>query len=207
MNICDRCTRYGLGFSRLYAPHEFIEGDPQSRVWIIGLNPAEDPMWKDDRDRSRLSSHFEGVTKKHPYFQQFRVVSERLFDMLGKKGGAAHTDLVKCASRSWPPKNLKGADRAAIIANCVGYLQQQIDTYEPALIVCNGSEVSAEVRRLLPPIADTPVNATRYVHVRPSGQSVTVVLSGFIGRIDNYAKRRLGAEIEAVMPGSDPAAA
>ena len=30
---------------------------------------------------------------------------------------------------------------------------------------------------------------------------------GFIGRIDNYAKRRLGAEIETVMPGSDPAAA
>jgi len=200
MNTCHRCSSLGLRFERQYEPHEFIEGDPASRVWIIGLNPAEDPAWVDPRQRSELLRYFDDPAKVHTYFKQFKVVSERLFSLLGKNGGVAHTDLVKCSSYSWPPENANGADRAKIISNCAGYLQLQIDTHSPELIVCNGSEVSSEVRRLLPPPVGTPVNATNYVHTRPNGNTVTVVLSGFIGRIDNYAKRRLGVEIESLLP-------
>lgn len=189
----------GLRFDRQYEPHEFIEGDPHSSIWIVGLNPAEDPAWVDPRQKSELRNYFANPAKIHSYFKQFKVVSKLLFNSLGKDRGVAHTDLVKCSSYSWPPDNATGADRAKIIANCVGYLQRQIDNYGPEALICNGSEVSAEVRRLLPPPGGTPQNATHYLHVGPTGKAVTVVLSGFIGRIDNYAKRRLGLEIEALL--------
>jgi len=197
---CDCCADFGLRFARLYEPHEFIEGDPRSSIWIVGLNPKEDGDWSDPRGKEGLRNYFQDPTRVSPYFKQFGVVSGRLFDLLGKEGGAAHTDLVKCSSHSWPPKNVKKADRATIIRKCVAYLDMQIQTHQPRVIVCNGSEVSAEMRRLLPPPDDTPSEATRYIYKWPLGNDVTIVLSGFIGRLDNYAKRRLGAEIDALLP-------
>jgi len=200
MNICDSCTTYGLRFQRTYAPHEYIEGDPNAKVWIVGLNPAAATDWEDKRSKSDLQKYFDDPTKVHGYYRQFNVVSERLYQLLGKKEGAAHTDLVKCSSPSWPPKGASWIDRAEIIDNCSRHLQVQLDTYEPALIVCNGSEVSKRLLHLLPPTETTSPNATSYAHVRPNGKAVTVVLSGFIGRIDNHSKRRLGAEIETHLP-------
>ncbi len=202
MSNCNLCSNFGLRFQRQYQPQEFIEGDPGSRVWIVGLNPAEDPAWVDVRQQADLLTYFDDPVKIHPYFKHFRVVSDRLFDLLGQKGGVAHTDLVKCSSYSWPPENANGADRAQIIANCVGYLKKQIETHCPEVIVCNGSEVSAEIRRLLPPPNGTPANVTNYRHALTADKCLTVILSGFIGRIDNYAKRRLGVEIESLFPAA-----
>ena len=73
----------------------------------------------------------------------------------------------------------------------IGFVQPKQHT----IIICNGSEVSAEIKRLLPPPNGTPANATSYHH-KTNERSVVVVLSGFIGRIDNYSKRRLGQEID-----------
>lgn len=196
MQTCDRCAQFGLRFHRQYEPAQFIEGDPDARVWIIGLNPAESQDWVDPRPHSELRDYF-SRPDVHSYFKQFRLVSERLYSMLGEKGGAAHTDLVKCSSYSWPPESAPGSARAEIIKNCSVHLQRQLDAHHPRVLVCNGSEVSQEVRRLLPPPVGTRSTATSYVHTRQNGTTVTVVLSGFIGRIDNYAKRRLGAEVES----------
>lgn len=58
------------------------------------------------------------------------------------------------------------------------------------------------VRNLIPPVED---HGTSYVGRlpghggHPGEEEIAVVLTGFIGRIDIYAKRRLGRELEGYM--------
>jgi len=194
MHTCNECASYGLGFCRPYEPHEFIEGSRNAQIWVIGLNPAEDPRFEDKRSVDELVGYFDG-DKVHRYFKQFKTVSERLYGLFGKNGGAAHTDLVKCFTKRWPPAGASAKDGRAIIASCTKHLERQLAEYSPKIIICNGREVSATMKRLLPPPGGTPANVTNYVHEASDGR-IGVVLSGFIGRIDNYAKRRLGLEVE-----------
>ena len=81
-----------------------------------------------------------------------------------------------------------------IIANCSGYLKQQIEIHKPKIIICNGADVSSKLLELYPP-ETTRQKHTSY-RVQNDKRDFAVVLSGFIGRIDDYAKRRLGQEIE-----------
>ncbi len=198
MYFCDKCSSFGLWFHRAYEPHEFIEGDRNAEIWIIGLNPTEDAKWVDLRTPSALVEYFDDKTKIHGYFKQFRHVSERLYERLGKPQGVAHTDLVKCSSRTWPPDGVSAGGRGQIISNCAGYLKRQLAAGHPKVIICNGSEVSTEMKLLLPPPQRTSPDATNYVH-RLDDRDVVVVLSGFIGRLDNFSRRRLGIEIEGVI--------
>jgi uracil-DNA glycosylase len=198
MHTCNRCASFGLRFHRGYQPHEFIEGNRKARVWIVGLNPAQDLDWVDTRSVTGLVEYFDDESKVHGYFKQFKVVSEVLYRELGKEHGVAHTDLIKCSSNAWPPEGVSSRGRSEIIANCTMHLQRQLAEFKPQVIVCNGSEVSAEVKRLLPVPEGTPPNATSYTYCVDDWR-VLVVLSGFIGRIDNYSKRRLGTEIEALL--------
>lgn len=198
MPICEQCSASGLRFDRGYEPYEFIEGNRDARVWIIGLNPAQDLDWIDSRNACQLLTYFDDESKVHGYFKQFKTVSELLYNRLGKHQGVAHTDLIKCSSNCWPPEGVSSSGRNKIIENCTKHLQRQLKDFSPEIIVCNGSEVSAEIKRLLPPSDETPANATSYRHTA-NGRSVVVVLSGFIGRIDNYSKRRLGREIESFL--------
>jgi uracil-DNA glycosylase len=192
VNECRKCEEFGLVFQRDYKPEEFIEGSATAKVWVIGLNPAIDPA----PEVSALSEYFADSRMLHPYFRNFAAVSMRLFEGFGKSDGTAHTDLVKCSSKAWPPPGISSTARRSIIRNCESYLVTQIQKYCPAMIVCNGTEVSAALKRALPPPSDTPAHATSYF-VQIRDRQICVVLSGFIGRIDNYAKRRLGREIEA----------
>lgn len=192
MQECRKCEQFGLLFRRPYQPDEFIEGSADSKIWIVGLNPAVEPV----PEVSALADYFADPSKMHPYFRDFATVSTRLFEGLGKTGGTAHTDLIKCSSKAWPPPGVTPAGRITIIRNCEGYLINQIQKYRPAMIVCNGAEVSAAIKAALPPEPVISKDATSYF-AQVGEQRVCVVLSGFIGRIDNYAKRRLGREIEA----------
>ena len=191
MQECRKCEQFGLVFQRHYQPEEFIEGSVDSKIWIVGLNPAVEPA----PQASALSGYFADLSKMHSYFRDFAVVSARLFAGFGKTEGTAHTDLVKCSSNGWPPPGITSAGRTAIVRNCQGYLVSQIQKYRPAMIVCNGAEVSTAIKSALPPSTATSQEATSYF-TQVGDRRVCVVLSGFIGRIDNYAKRRLGREIE-----------
>lgn len=195
MPTCEKCSKFSLRFDRGYEPYEFIEGNRNARVLIIGLNPAKDKDWKDGRDALQLQAYFDDESKINSYFKQFKTVSENLYCQLGQNQGVAHTDLIKCSSNRWPPSGVSSSGRAKIIENCANHLKRQLKEFSPEIIICNGSEVSAEVKRLVPPPNGTPANATSYRH-KTNDRSVVVVLSGFIGRIDNYSKRRLGQEIE-----------
>jgi uracil-DNA glycosylase len=198
MASCTVCKKFGLGFRRTYRPAEFIEGNREARIWIVGLNPAQDIDWRDVRRVKDLETYFDDESEVHPYFRDFKTVSPRLYDLLGRPLGAAHTDLVKCASRTFPPTNVSSSQARTIVSNCSKHLEAQLAAGNPKIVICNGSRVSQEIKRLLPPPADIPAEATQYMHCA-NGREVAVVLSGFIGRIDNFAKRRLGRDIEALM--------
>ena len=191
MSECSKCEQYGLHFQRDYEPQDFLEGEPSSKIWVIGLNPVVEPI----PEPSALAGYFADRSKMHPYFRDFAAVSRRVFDGFGKVGGTAHTDLIKCSSKAWPPPGVKGRGARAIISNCQVYLFQQIQRYRPAMIVCNGADVSAAIKNTLPPSPPASDDATSYM-TTVGDRTICVVLSGFIGRIDNYAKRRLGREIE-----------
>ncbi len=197
---CSKCKDFGLEFNRNYKPVEFLEGKPSSEIWIIGLNPAEDEDWKDKgRDFQDLSNCLNDSTKIHPYFKGFKKVSPILFEKFGKENGVAHTDLIKCSSRRWPPVSCKGKKINEVINNCQDYLSTQIEIFKPKLIICNGAPVSHKIKEILKP--KNWLTDTVYESETNKEQKVIVVLSGFIGRIDNFSKRRLGYEIESIISG------
>lgn len=196
MHECNKCSEFGFKFERNYLPVEFIEGKANSEVWIVGLNPAMKPDWKDE---GRTSKELEElvIKKNEPYFRNFKPVSEAIYNNFGKDFGTAHTDIVKCSSTSFPPEGAKGKKIDLVINNCKEYLEEQIRTHKPKVIVCNGKPVSELMLKLYPPIAQDNLSQdeTSY-ESNIEGIKVWVILSGFIGRIDNYARRRLGKEIE-----------
>ena len=191
MSICKRCENNSLTFkSPHYSPEEYFEGNPKAKVWIIGLNPKLDDDKKKHTDQKKkdLREYFKNNGKTiHSYFKTFKKVSEQLFDMFGKDE-AAHTDIVKCATNSF---NV----RKVVIKNCQPYLIEQIKKYQPDLIICNGTAVCETIKSIVKPKKELNGLETSYVG-SIDNYKVRVVLSGFIGRIDNYARRRLGKEIE-----------
>lgn len=192
MNRCQKCQEYGLEFHRKYKPEEYIEGNPDSKVWIVGLNPAQDSDWTDSkRDVKDLSNYFQDKGSVHGYFKHFYKVSPKLFEGLGKY--VAHTDLVKCSSKSWPPKNCKTKEVKSIVNKCSSYLLIQICTYKPKVIICNGAAVSHYFQETLK--VHRRLSDTAYIS-DIGGHDVLIILSGFVGRLDNFSKRRLGYEIE-----------
>ncbi len=198
-HVCTKCKEVcGFSFNRPYRPEEWIEGDPLSPIWIIGLNPrTSEPKAGDlglhDRSLDLTRNEFASHAKSIPYFKVFKRISMGIFNGLGN--GVAHTDLVKCDSLSWPPTGIdqKAVDR--IVENCGEYLRMQIERYRPRLLICNGTDVCRHVKRLLPPPIDASADAPHYVGSL-SGQQVVVVQTGFVGRLDNFSLRRLGIEIE-----------
>lgn len=187
---CELCKEYGLYFECNYRPVDFIEGKKKtSKVWIVGLNPKLTPNEVDERYEEDLEG-FHGKTR--PYFKDFKKVSPRLYNLFGLEYGVCHADIVKCYTSSFPPKGLKKHEITAIIKNCSGYFVEQLRLWKPELIICNGSPVSQLVKDIIRP---SELSETSYIGDF-EGNRIHVVLSGFIGRIDDYAKRRLGIEIE-----------
>ena len=187
---CDKCKNFiETTFRESFPPEGLLEGKLNSRVWIIGLNPKLEEGEYENRTQRDLEEYFNkpGV---HGYFKDFKTVSSLLYNSLGKEKGVAHTDLIKCKSKKYDFKE----NKISIIQNCQGYLQKQIERYKPKVIICNGADTSQAILTILPPEGDQE-RLTSYVS-NVMGYEIRVVLSGFIGRIDNYAKRRLGEEIE-----------
>lgn len=179
-------------------PVEFIEGKANSLVWIVGLNPAGEQDWVDHRKAKDLENHFDNTDDIHPYFKDFKSVSSLLFDNSGRIR-IAHTDIVKCSSRSFPPEKAKGKKAHNVISNCKNFLEDQIKYHKPKIIICNGVAVSKFMLSFLRPLNDCSEPQTSYWSIIKddnNNNEVCIVLSGFIGRIDNFAKRRLGVEIE-----------
>ena len=194
MENCSRCEEFDLTFNRKFRPSDFLEGKKNSLIWIVGLNPYGGPKTDHQKGLKELENYFDG-SDIHPYFNDFKRVSERLFELLGKDKGAAHTDVVKCFSKKFP----SGKNAEIIINNCKNYLYEQIKKYSPKIILCNGVPVCKVIKEIIKPAKpDIGKNTTSYIGYL-NNNKIAVILSGFVGRIDNYAKCRLGKEIESYM--------
>ncbi|MDG1329014.1 MAG: uracil-DNA glycosylase family protein [Flavobacteriaceae bacterium] len=205
---CSKCLNLGLEFySNNISPVEYIEGNPNADIWIIGLNPKNEIGHVEERTKEDFKKF---SPNSHPYFYDFKKVSNKLYDnWLGENNRIAHTDLVKCFSNSFPPEinidgKLKKLNKKEIIKNCSEHLYSQIQNSKPKVIICNGAPVSWEMVYLFPPkIENVDIKSlTSYktdVHFK-NGEThqFWIVLSGFIGRIDDWSKRRLGKEIEEI---------
>ena len=184
--VCNKCLPPVGPFNHEFCPCDDIAGSPKAPVWIVGLNPKT----SDDSPKTstELRDYFNRSSGVHPYFRNFEKVSKRLYAQLGKTHGVASTDLVKCHTESWPKNGGK------VVANCSPFLVNQVSTHRPKMLICNGAPVCDAVTKIYPPPAENP---TSYMWKGPDdGEEVVVVLSGFIGRIDDYAKQRLGKEID-----------
>jgi len=194
---CDKCSKYGLCFEREYTPGDFLWGKRDSLIWIVGLNPKERPGYH-THTVTELERYFDTSEKNRSYFQDFRKVSPKLFEILGSDNGAAHTDIVKCFSNEFPPLGCKGREVKEIISNCTQYFEKQLRELTPKLVLCNGSPVCKVIKDIIKPIKPPNGKETSY-YGEYNSADITVILSGFIGRIDDYAKLRLGSEIEHYM--------
>jgi uracil-DNA glycosylase len=199
----DGCAQLKYRPSKI-SPDQWLEGHPDSPIWIIGLNPKTTENADQDMDL-HLGQLREGFAKRVkrtdeckgvPYFQDFAKVSRKLFDALGAKGGVAHTDIVKCDSTEWPPKRISSTNIDRIERTCAKYLENQIRTYKPKLLICNGSSVSTYIKALLGHADKSGEDVETHFESDKYEYPMHVILSGFIGRIDNYSKRRLGRDIE-----------
>ena len=206
--VCDKCKEFGLGFYAEYIkPEQYIEGNPNAEIWIVGLNPKAEI----GNFEYRTIEDFKNFNpSSHPYFSDFKKVSNKLYEnWISNKSIVAHTDLIKCFSKSFPPKveingKLKSVKINKVVDKCIVHLYNQIKKSKPKIIICNGSIVSWELIRLFPPetsAADlktlTSYKAT--INIDNIKHQVWIVLSGFIGRIDDRNKRRLGKEIENIL--------
>ncbi|MDP2859191.1 MAG: hypothetical protein Q8P50_14600 [Bacillota bacterium] len=167
----------------------------------MGLNPLGEPKAQDVealenqfgpavRDNERPGKN--RTLKDTRYFRRFRGVSQRLYDLLGRESGVAHTDLVKCSSKRF----LFGRAAEGMIANCLPFLEAQLTRYHPRLVLCNGADVVAAVGRI---VGRGPTSDETSYTVTHDGHEITLVCSGFIQRLDRHAQRRLGREVEAYM--------
>ncbi|MGB6034670.1 MAG: hypothetical protein WBG42_00280, partial [Cryomorphaceae bacterium] len=91
-----------------------------------------------------------------------------------------------------------------IVNNCSEHLLNQLIAGKPKLLICNGSTVCWEIMRLFPPHLENhdPKTLTSYrasQTIDGSDHHFWIVLSGFIGRIDDRNKRRLGMEVEEIL--------
>lgn len=204
--FCEGCPAGGFsaGCSQLtyrpttVSPDQWIEGDPESPIWIIGLNPKtpKNPDVELNLSSDQLRNDFSTRAKNVSYFRDFSRVSLKLFSALGLEKGVAHTDIVKCDSTEWPPKGVSSDDVMLIERSCANYLESQIRAHKPKLLICNGSSVSTYIKALLKHQDKPNDEAETFFKSDKYGYPMQVILCGFIGRIDNYSKRRLGKEIE-----------
>lgn len=196
MGTCEKCEDYSkeFCFRRQYEPEEFVWGKANSLVWIVGLNPKYRPGYE-KQTTAELERYFNTSEKNRSYYQDFRKVSPKLFEMLGKDNGVAHTDIVRCFSNEFPPKGCRGKEVRKIISNCTPHFEKLLQKLMPRLVICNGSPVCKVVKTIIAPIQEKDT----FYRGKYNNSDIVVVLSGFVGRIDNYAKRRLGQEIEKVM--------
>jgi uracil-DNA glycosylase len=200
MNLkCDKCKEYGLGFyATNITPIDYIEGRRNADIWIIGLNPKGDIGKKEERTVDQFENfNPEKLEKNTSYFKDFDKVSNLLYkNFTGNNSNVAHTDLVKCFSLNFPHTKLSKDDLNKVLCRCREYLSEQLNRFKPRIIICNGSHVVYHIEQIIPVKEEFE---TYYIGIGNNSYEPFVFRSGFIGRIDHHAKRRLGKEIENIL--------
>jgi hypothetical protein len=77
-------------------------------------------------------------------------------------------------------------------------LESQIQTYKPRIIICNGIDVGQSITKtkLITVERRSRKYESSYEGCYDKKHKVAVILSGFVGQMDRYARIRLGREID-----------
>ncbi|MGE7772303.1 uracil-DNA glycosylase family protein [Viridibacillus arvi] len=210
-----------IDYNRDYSPTEFFFGYPNSKIWLIGVNPSGPVKQSENHYVGDKEEHFiygflpENDKNKYSqtdYFGRFQKVSMKLFNLFGKENGVAHTDLVKCFSLSWKSAPFKEVNNSIslnnLIRNCTNHLKSQLDSKDiefPKIIICHGRPVVDAISNLItgPVLSDgSSTECTSYLGSYKKGEeiyNVIIINTGMIHRLDDYARSRLGKEIELYM--------
>ncbi|MFX0066982.1 MAG: uracil-DNA glycosylase family protein [Candidatus Hermodarchaeota archaeon] len=171
----------------------FGEGDPNNPLWIVGLNPKleEEGMIVPDNEKSFTKylkverAYFNNMKTSHSYFKDFKHIFGPKWESIFKKH-IFYTDLVKYGS-----PNFKEIKKPAI-KNCEIFLLEQIKAFTPRIIFCNGTPVVDWFKEHFT-IKDNENNTQGELFLKDN--KLSLIYSGFIGRIDNYARRRIKPEL------------
>lgn len=177
-----------------HSPEDFIEGNPNSNIWIIGLNPGFEKGANKLKERKKdILSLPKSIND--PYFSKFKRVSSGLFKEDGK-AKFAHTDLVKCASQNFTSKSM-GANINDIIYNCSSYLKDHISIYSPSIILAAGSHTQMELVRLFKPYTNPYefiLENTSFSFLN-NKKTIQVVFSDHVGQMSYTNGNRVAREI------------
>ena len=229
ISFCEKCNKIGknsigelkgFAFQRHYEPEEFIEGNPDSKIWIVSLNPFAgkasenylEPgavsMNDDHRTKLSLLTHYDhfknwqedpkaAFRKPWQYYRSWKAASSLVIDGL-LNGTVAHLDIVKCYSETWPPKF---SNSNQVVENCQIYFRNQLSNSNVRILICAGRAVHEAIKSICsPPSSLGTVNKNPVTYVsKVNGRDITIILTphmtGHRG-LTNQERREVGLEIE-----------
>jgi uracil-DNA glycosylase len=182
------------------------ENDPSKPIWIVGLNPklnkdgTHHPVEATETFQAYIDhqlTYFGGDKELHPYYRRFQhIFGSNWREII--RDNVFHTDIVKCPSVTFGKKETKA------IPICKEFLQKQITLNTPKIIFCNGRNIVNWFEDKYE--GEIQLNYWRTGgELKINGQIVHLIYSGFINRIDNIAKRRIGKEVCVLIKKELPA--
>ena len=209
---CEKCKRLGvLRDERQGLVPLCFEGNPSSEFWIIGLNPknmSEEELSNYNADSfADYYQHHLDYSFEYRYFTSMQLILDRINQKTSKHyvfgKNVMSTDLVKCASPNWNTTNtgkkLNAKEKRELIANCSEWLWKQIRHHKPRYVLCNGIQISKAVYNYFKKEKDpefSPSSIDTAVHrFSVDNHMITIILSGFINRLDGITKLRITNDI------------
>jgi uracil-DNA glycosylase len=154
-------------------------------IMLVGLNPKLEMKSRKfpKKFNKILDKHYNYFdTSIHNYFTPLKSIFENSEKVFKEK--LINTELVKCKTEKWTNSCKKA------ICYCNKYLKKQIKIIKPKIIICNGVPVCNWFRKEYNLKEDTSGV------INMDGKKITIIFSGFIGRIDTYSKLRIKKELK-----------
>ena len=180
---CKRCEQFLADRSKGIRPI-FMEGNFGGKIWVVGLNPKLEREGEVLNDFDSYITKWQNSEFRHPFFKKVQFIFPE-----GVKWGrdVAHVDLVKCATKGI------NKDFGKLVSKCGHFLKRQIRAAKPKLIIADGIPVCQWFKNQK--WGEAKQNDTSILFSFDDFETL-VVLSGFIGRIDQYSKARLKQEFQ-----------
>lgn len=164
-----------------------VEGYPDSKIWIVGLNPKTKEEKHQQNSCNPISwtnlAKTMAEIRKVPHFRRLEsILGDDWFSRLLQPNGIAHTDIVKCGSPGY------GKTEKSAVGHCKDFFFDQMETHQPKLLLV----LSADASTLISEKACLGKDATEGEWKFDKNNTCHVILSGYTGSWqERYAKLRL----------------
>lgn len=229
--VNNPCTDCPLKSNRLrnnykHEPADYIEGDKNAAIWIVGLNPKlnkdKKGNLKSDNLKLRSKEDFKNPLKPetHTYFKPFFTrVSDKLWERQkgSKVANFAHTDLVCCASNKFPIERFDTKKNDKIVDQCSQYLIEKVkDNKDLKLLIGAGKRTCIELVKAFANDHDKKLiykegkfisNNKIYDIIKKKTKTtllinkdeIPIIFTTHLSQSNYWSDQRLGREIEEVL--------